>query len=443
MTSPAFKAVLRSIVVGVVPVACSSTLDPTPMPESVACFDESSTARYATATVSPAIDGIAVVSGTTSNGQTLANATRLADVGKPCARASDHAACLAKVDALLAKATPGWSIWDRNCGFCDVESSEAGVVTSGDDVQQIGSADQLVAALAPIDTTEEAAIVLRVRGYRADCDKPNASHDGDGWTFLQTNEYCSGSIVETQHHVSRDGTVTETARRERRSADNHCAEGRRPTTLEATPDGARWLTSLPACFAEIAHMEAAAVIAFDELAAALAHHGAPPEMLEAIARARQDEVEHARTTHRLARRFGGQPPLPRVRAPSRVPSLFELAKENAVEGCVREAWGALVAAFQAARATDLAVRAAFARIAEDEAAHAELSFRIEAWLDAKLTAEERAEIAAAKDAAWSELEGVATVEPARDVVRVAGMPTAREAKVLLARLRAEAPRAAA
>lgn len=51
-------------------------------------------------------------------------------------------------------------------------------------------------------------------------------------------------------------------------------------------------------------------------------------------------------TRRLAARYGATAPRPRVeRAPVR--SLEDIAVENAVEGCVRETFGALVGAWQA------------------------------------------------------------------------------------------------
>lgn len=114
--------------------------------------------------------------------------------------------------------------------------------------------------------------------------------------------------------------------------------------------------------------------------------------------------------------------------------LLRLALENAVEGCVREAYGAVVAAHQGARAADPEVRAAFARIAADEAEHAELSFDIDAWLMPLLTADERGLVDAAKAQAWIDLAASCEVEPAPEVVRVAGMPAAAGARVLLAQL---------
>ena len=57
-----------------------------------------------------------------------------------------------------------------------------------------------------------------------------------------------------------------------------------------------------------------------------------------------------------------------------------IALENAVEGCVREGYAAIVAALQARRAPAPAFRTTMAAIADDEAAHAQLAWDVDAWL---------------------------------------------------------------
>ena len=165
---------------------------------------------------------------------------------------------------------------------------------------------------------------------------------------------------------------------------------------------------------------------------------APEALLVRVHRARADEVAHARITTALAERFGARPPAPRVsgaRDPHAPDALLQLALENAAEGCVREAYGALVAAHQASHATDAGVREAFARIAVDEAAHAELSFALDEWLSPRLSDSDRRLVAHAKAHAWTDLAVACEVEPAPEVVRVAGMPTAAAARALLDQLR--------
>jgi hypothetical protein len=56
-----------------------------------------------------------------------------------------------------------------------------------------------------------------------------------------------------------------------------------------------------------------------------------------------------------------------------------VARENAVEGCVRETYAALLACRQARAATDPAIRSAMAGIARDETRHAALAWAVDGW----------------------------------------------------------------
>jgi hypothetical protein len=116
-----------------------------------------------------------------------------------------------------------------------------------------------------------------------------------------------------------------------------------------------------------------------------------------------------------------------------------VALDNAVEGCVRETYGALVAHHQAAHAQDEEIRALMRRIADDETRHAQLSWDIAAWAEAKLTRSERQHLGAARQAALAKLERelTASVDPA--LVEVAGMPDAASALAMLDVLRAGLP----
>jgi hypothetical protein len=63
-------------------------------------------------------------------------------------------------------------------------------------------------------------------------------------------------------------------------------------------------------------------------------------------------------------------------------SLEQLAVENAVEGCVRETYGALLATWQARAAAEPRVRAMMAAVAVDETRHAQLAWDLDAWRNA-------------------------------------------------------------
>jgi hypothetical protein len=76
----------------------------------------------------------------------------------------------------------------------------------------------------------------------------------------------------------------------------------------------------------------------------------------------------------------------------RAPRLVEVLVENAVEGCVRETFGAVMAHVQALRATDPVVRSTMARIAVDESRHAALAWAVHAWGCTRMRPAERRRI---------------------------------------------------
>lgn len=200
-------------------------------------------------------------------------------------------------------------------------------------------------------------------------------------------------------------------------------EGRRPEGLRSDGTVAGKVPALGALFAKLAHLEAASVPAFERLAEELAAHGAPERLVRAARRSALEEVRHARRMEALALRHGAGIPEVDV-APFGLRSLEALALENAVEGCVRETFGALLAGWQAQCAEDAAVREALGAIAPDELRHAELSWAIDAWALGRLAPEARARVEAARAQAWRELEQDAAVSTLpEDVARQAGLPS--------------------
>jgi hypothetical protein len=149
-----------------------------------------------------------------------------------------------------------------------------------------------------------------------------------------------------------------------------------------------------------AAMEHASVASFARFSLELLAIGAPSSFVEEAHRAALDEIEHARLCFALAG----------VHAPERGPvgpgaldlsgivlrsRLADVAAAAAEEGCCGETMGALVAAHERDRATDDTARAALARIAEDEARHAELAWRFVAWALATGDDEVRSAVASA------------------------------------------------
>ena len=142
-----------------------------------------------------------------------------------------------------------------------------------------------------------------------------------------------------------------------------------------------------------------------------------------------DEARHTRLVGALTREAGGRmQPIDADEAPVR--SLEELAVENAVEGCVGETWAALQATWQASHAPTAQLRAIFAEIARDEAAHAELARDLHRWLTSRLDAAAIDRVDRARHAAWERLDRQLDVD--EELVRSLGLPD-REAATRLAR----------
>jgi hypothetical protein len=184
--------------------------------------------------------------------------------------------------------------------------------------------------------------------------------------------------------------------------------GRRPDGLvpaRCLPAG----NALGAWFAHTAWLEASSIYAFLHLARELADFEAPRALVRLAQASARDEVRHTALMTGLARRFGGEPPAVEIarHAPR---SLEALAIENAVEGCVRETWGAVVALWQAQRAPDAEMRAAFALIARDEVRHAALGWAIDRWAMGRLDHGARVRVALAREAAVNALAAEAVDE---------------------------------
>jgi hypothetical protein len=143
--------------------------------------------------------------------------------------------------------------------------------------------------------------------------------------------------------------------------------------------------------ARAAAEEALSVASFERLTRELASFGAPAELIARAHAAADDERRHADCMARLA---GSAPP---AYASERLPlrDALSVARENAVEGCVHEAYAALIAVHQGAQArADLAPT--YAAIAVDECGHAELAWDVATWLEARLAPHERAAVQAAR-----------------------------------------------
>jgi hypothetical protein len=199
--------------------------------------------------------------------------------------------------------------------------------------------------------------------------------------------------------------------------------GRRPRGLvEVSSESARH-------FAIAAAHEAAAVVAFFDLARDLAAHGAPERLVQAALASAGEEIHHAVLMDRLARAHGAIPSRAAI-APTETATLEGLAVENATEGLVLEGFGARVLLHQAAHAEDVEVRRALSLVARDEAQHHELARRVHAWAMDRLPSRSRRRVMEAHHGALAALAH----EPATSAEEraVTGLPNAEERERLRA-----------
>ncbi len=211
-----------------------------------------------------------------------------------------------------------------------------------------------------------------------------------------------------------------------------------PTTYGRLPSGLiarRSLASSPIArwLAEGAHLEAASVPAFEDLAAELDSFGAPAHLARAARRSVDDERRHARQLRRFAHRLGASVDEVRrretgLRGPEAV------AIDNAIEGCGREAYGAIGAAFQAENAASREVRRVYRGIARDEARHALLSFAANHWLRSQLSLPARRRVDEARRESLAALAVGLDQETEQTLGEVMGLPDATRAMDVLSLL---------
>jgi hypothetical protein len=111
-----------------------------------------------------------------------------------------------------------------------------------------------------------------------------------------------------------------------------------------------------------------------------------------------------------------------------------VALENAVEGCVRETYGAALACACAARAADARVRDVMRSIARDECKHAELSWKLAAWATPQLAVHERKAVRATMRAAGRALLTGGDDAMGEAASHACGMPTRDERRCIAALL---------
>jgi len=260
--------------------------------------------------------------------------------------------------------------------------------------------------------------------------------DGGFATPCQSGTFCNGYCPSVQYTTCCGPQMNASGGYELTCILNCAApgpgrrpDGRAPAVADASGcDVGRY-------FAEAAHLEAASVHAFRRLGRELSAHDAPPSLVADARRALRDEVRHARLTRQLARAHGAAPPPVRV-SPAAPRSLEAIAVENAVEGCVRETFAALLAVHQARAAADPEVRATMALIAPDETRHAELAWAVDRWLRTRLDRAARRRVKQARRSAVAALSAEATGLPP-SLASALGLPDLPRTRALIEATRRE------
>lgn len=348
----------------------------------------------------------------------------LGDMGTPCAKLLDDSACFQTIED-LSKPNPE----------CDTDGKclPFALTTSHDSVERIESLSEIRRLFGAIDTPAEAVIVALWNGLKPSCPDPIESLRGtevrsnaQGYEVRSEWSNCGGPQFDQMISVPADGHASSLA--SQIIGTSGCIAGRRPAGLQAACASARGGGEF---FAQMAHLEAASVFAFERLARELMQLGAPRGLIAGAASALLDELRHAQLTAALARRFGARPHAPCVQdRPLR--SRWEIALENAVEGCVRESFGAIVTQHQAVTARDPLVARCMISIAADEARHAELAWHIARWLEPQLSAAERATLRDARGLALLALahEAAAPALTPQEELLI-GLPSARTSLQLI------------
>lgn len=326
-------------------------------------------------------------------------AYKVALTGVACSDVDQQTQCIKRLRGVLSAAACSSNV---DCAHTVIEGT-------GAEFRALSSRQELLDLLGSVDTAGEAILLAmyddRLLGCAPEFDRADEglqvrSADG-GHELANIRDNCQDGVYRYTRSVAHDGTITLAPRVHLRAAE--CTIGRRPLGLcaDASSRGAHGLGFF---WAQAATLEAASVYAFRQLARELLALAAPAALIAAAVRAIDDELRHTHQVAQLARRYGAEPSVPDVRhGPDR--SVHDVALDNAVEGCVRETYGALLATYQAQAARDPEVRRVMQQIASDETEHAQLSWDLAAWLRHKLDPETRQTLRRAQRRAVESLAG--------------------------------------
>lgn len=246
--------------------------------------------------------------------------------------------------------------------------------------------------------------------------------DAGDWLAEECIRKCGHGLCEPQTAPLADGGVAYSIQC---TTSGDCVGGRMPARSASEASSMREEHFL----ARMAYLEEASITAFRDLRKDLHALGAPRKLLRRASRAKRDEMRHAKRMRALAVR--AQEPMGEVLLhPAKRLSLEELATQNAVEGCVREMFGALLAAYQAMHAEDQEARTVMCEIAKEEAEHAALALDIHQWAMKRLDGRARERVQEARRRAVMQLGRRREGELGARYRARYGLPSAREMEVL-------------
>ena len=186
--------------------------------------------------------------------------------------------------------------------------------------------------------------------------------------------------------------------------------------------------------ADMAAMETAAITAFEYLARELEAYDAPQALITRAREAVVEETRHAEMAGLLSASYDAD--MPEVRVDDFcLRSLYEIALENAVEGCVNETFAAACGLWQSESAELEVFRQVIGHITEEEMGHAELSWDIHQWVMPQLSELEQEQIRIAQVEAIESLVVDFRQESNPELQKAFGLPTRDDAACLFAKLK--------
>ena len=210
--------------------------------------------------------------------------------------------------------------------------------------------------------------------------------------------------------------------------------GRMPVGLQVHPQTVA--SELGSYFADMAAMETAAITAFRYLVRELTAYQAPATLIRLAQAAVEEETQHAQMAGLLSQACDTAVPVVEV-ADFQLRSLFEIALENAIEGCVNETFAAACGLWQEQQAESEVFRQVIGHIAEEEVGHAALSWSIHEWAMPQLTLAQQTHIRQAQAQAVATLAQKFLREETPLVRHAVGLPQQADAAQLFQQLRTQ------